>query len=300
MKKTYLSLIGAYLIWMFAIPFWKLFAGYSGLYILNIRFVWSMIFMMVFLGARGELKTFFSYFRDKRHLTVFLASGAALYGNWLCNTVAPMIDQILEVSIGQYLSPILLIFLGSLLFREKLSPVQWGSSLLALSGLLVILIAYGAIPWIILLVSSTFFLLTILVKGSTVPSIYMTAAQLIMISPLALCAALRYEAAGSGFYSAGTGPAQWLAPVMISCVSIIPVLMFNRAVKKLSSVTLGFFQYLGPTLSMFMGVVVYHEALDISKLVALILIWTGILIYALSQMYAEKGRTLSERRMRPE
>ena len=278
---------------MFAIPFWKLFTGYPSFYILNIRFISSSIFMLVFLAVQGELREFFGHFRKRKNLLVFLCAGAALYGNWLCNTVAPMIDQLVEVSIGQYLSPIMLIFLGSLIFREKLSPIQWVSSLLAVSGLLVILISYGSIPWIILLVSSTFFVLTALLKGTSVPAAHMTAAQLLMLDPLAVCLALRYEAAGQGFYGPGAGPAQWLSPIAIACVSIVPMLLFNKAVKKLPSITVGFFQYLGPTLSMVMGVFVYHEELDVSKLLALALIWLGIAIYIFSQIQEEKASAAS-------
>ena len=274
--------------WMFAIPFWKLFTDYPSFYILNIRFISSSLFMLALLAVHGELGEFFRLFQTKKNRLLFLSAGMALYGNWLCNTVAPMIDQLLEVSIGQYLSPILLIFLGSLLFREKLSPIHWVSSLLALSGLLVILISYGSIPWIILLVSSTFFVLTMLLKGTTVSAVQMTAAQLLALDPLAICLALRYEAAGQGFYSPGSGPAQWFSPIAIACVSILPMLLFNKAVKQLPSITLGFFQYLGPTLSMVMGVFVYQEELDISKLLALALIWLGIAIYIVSQVQEER------------
>lgn len=271
---------------MFAIPFWKLFTGYPGFYILNIRFLASSLFMLVFLAVRGELRTFFRLFRSRKNLLLFFASGLALYGNWLCNTVAPMVDQVVELSIGQYLSPLLLIFLGSFLFREKLRPVQWVSSLLAISGLAVILVAYGSISWITLLVSTTFFALTVLLKGTDVSAIHMTAAQLLVLDPLAVCLALRYEAAGQGFYSGG--PAQWLWPIAIACVSVVPILLFNGAVKQLPSITLGFFQYLGPTLSMVMGVFVYREALDGSKLLALGLIWLGIVIYVSSQVWEGK------------
>lgn len=271
---------------MLAIPFWKLFTGYPGFYILNIRFLSSSLFMLAFLALRGELGDFFRLFRSRKNLLLFLASGLALYGNWLCNTVAPMIDQVVELSIGQYLSPLLLIFLGSLFFRERLRPLQWVSSLLAISGLAVILTAYGSISWITLLVSTTFFALTALLKGSSVSAIHMTAAQLLVLDPLALCLVLRYETAGQGFY--GAGAARWLWPAAIACVSVVPILLFNGAVKKLPSVTLGFFQYLGPTLSMVMGVFVYREALDGSKLLALGLIWLGIALYVSSQVFGGK------------
>ena len=284
MKKAYLSLLSAYVIWAVAVIFWKLFKGYSGFYILNVRIVWSAIFMLIFLGLRGDLKTFFGRLRQRRNLLIFSAAGVALYGNWLCNTIGPMIDQVLEMSMGQYLSPLLVIGLGSLIFREKLTKKQWLAAAFALAGLVVIIVSYGSLPWIIGLVSSTFFFLTIIFKGSSVPALEITAAQLLLMTPVAIGFCLYYDIQGQGFFST-VNLWQWLSPVAIACVSTVPLLFYNLSVKRLPAATLGFFQYLGPTCSMLMSVFVFHEEMSPAKLFALCLIWIGIFIYLSTQVH---------------
>lgn len=284
LKKSYLCISVAYLIWGFAPIFWKQYTAYPQFYILNIRFFWSSVLLLTVLFLRGQGKLLRQLWNKKTILT-FLICGAALYVNWLCNILAAFTGQLIELSMGQFLSPVLIIGLGAALFHEHLTRTEWLSVLFAVFGLAAILISYGKFPWVIGLVSFSFFVYVVFNKSSAFPALLMTLCELLVLAPLSGGICIYYECIGQGFFSTPS-ILSCLHPLAIAAVSGIPLLLYASAAKDLSIVALGFFQYSAPLLALLIGVFLYGEPVDNGKLISLGFIAVAVVIY----LWAQRAR----------
>ena len=149
----------AYIIWGLMPIYWRLLGEASSLEILCLRIIGSLVFIFGYLAAKGrlgELSGVVRGLRSDRPLALLLV-GAAFFSsaNWLVNIVGVNTGHVVELGIGMFLTPLMSVALGVVFFREKLTPIQWISVLLPLVGVLIMIWGLGRIPWIAILVSST-------------------------------------------------------------------------------------------------------------------------------------------------
>jgi chloramphenicol-sensitive protein RarD len=188
--------------------------------------------------------------------------------------------RMLEASLGYYINPLINVLLGMLLLGERLRRLQWVAVGLAALGVLQQLWQVGSIPWVSLVLALTFGFYGLIRKQAPVAALPGLVVETWLLLPLALGWLLLHPAAmstQSAFWS--SSEALWL--IAAGPITLVPLLCFNAAARHLPYTTLGFLQYLAPTLVLLQAVLLFGETLESSKLLSFVCIWAALFIYSL-------------------
>jgi chloramphenicol-sensitive protein RarD len=207
--------------------------------------------------------------------------------NWTLFIVGVLSDRLVEVSMGYFINPLVSVFLGIVILRERLTLWQGISVALAPGGVIFQAVAYRGVPWLPLGLAFTFGLYGLFRKIVAVDSTTCTFLKTLFLLPLAF---LSWEIL-RGTSAFGTANLQThIFLVLAGVVTAVPLVWFANGARLLPLSMVGFLQYLTPTLHLLIGVVLYREAFTIVNLGGFGLIWLGIAVYALSTALAGRGR----------
>jgi chloramphenicol-sensitive protein RarD len=190
----------------------------------------------------------------------------------------------LDASLGYYINPLLNVLLGMLFLGERLRKLQWAAVALAAIGVLIQLITFGSLPWIALVLASSFALYGLFRKKLAVDAISGLFVESLLLMPLALWYWLSIaDSSASNLFNNSLGLN--LALMAAGIVTTIPLLCFIAAARRLQLSTMGFFQYIGPSFMFVFGVFLYQEPLASGRLLTFGLIWTALLVYSLDTFW---------------
>lgn len=294
-----LGLIGAtsaYLVWGFLPIFWKMFGKAGGWEVVAHRVVWSLLVMLLLLVIFKKFHKFketFHYFAEQKQYAVCLTLAAAFAGvNWWINIYGVNSNQVVELGIGMFLTPLISVFLGVLFYKEKLPPLKWASILLAFLGLLIMVFQLGRIPWIAVGVSSTWAIYGALKKKIKVDPWISNTIESGLMLPLALIYIFTLNHVGTSHFFSGN-PAEDLTWVLVSTgvITTIPMVAFSYAALNLPLNVLGFCMYINPILTLLVGIFIFKEPFNTKQLLPLSFIWSSIILFLFSE-----SRTLAARR----
>ncbi len=277
-RAGFLLGLGAYLAWGVLPLYFKLLALVPPVEIVANRILWSLIFLglLVTLWRRwGLIRAALSAGR----ILVTLTITAALIGtNWLIYIWAVVHGHVLETSLGYYLNPLFNVLLGVALLKERLSKGQLGAVLLAAAG--VALLAWGAASglWISLSLAVSFGLYGFIRKIAPVDALEGLSVETALLAPASLAYLFWAHPGPAGL--AAFGP--WLTFLLIlgGAITAVPLLLFNAAAKRLPFSTLGFLQYVAPSLQFLLAVLVFGEAFTLVHALCFGAIWTALAIFA--------------------
>jgi chloramphenicol-sensitive protein RarD len=273
--------LGAFLLWGLIPPYWKLIANVPALQIPAHRIVWTCLFLALFITVRGRWGAVRTALGKPKTALTLLLTAVLVTVNWTL--------FIVEVSMGYFINPLVSVFLGVVILRERLTFWQGISVALALGGVIFQAAAYRVVPWLPLGLAFTFGLYGLFRKTVAVDSTTGTFLETLFLLPLTL-AFLGWEMAG-GVSAFGTANLQThVFLVLAGVVTAVPLVWFANGARLLPLSMVGFLQYLTPTLHLLIGVVLYREAFTIVNLGGFGLIWLGIAVYALSTALAGGGR----------
>lgn len=279
----------AYVIWGFMPLFFKQLAEISPLHVVAHRIVWAVPMLLVMLWLRQRLPEYMAALKDRKTSLMLLLSSVLIATNWLVYIYAVMSGQILAASLGYFLNPLLNVVLGMVFFKERLNWIQWASVALAAIGVVVLASESLAGIWISLTLAVSFGAYGMVRKVATVKAVPGLSVETSLLFPVALgfilWASVASDAPGLG-YSVRTD--SFL--VLGGAITAIPLLFFASAAKNMPLSTLGFVQYIGPTIQFFLGVFLYDEPLTIAHIVCFSLIWTALIVYS-SDAYMASRRT---------
>jgi chloramphenicol-sensitive protein RarD len=273
-----LNAVLAYGAWGLFPLYWKLFGSVPPVEIVCHRVVWSLVFMAGLAAAlkRGpEIRTLI---RKPKTLAALLLTATLLSLNWGIFIYAVSIGRIVETSLGYFIVPLVNVLMGYLVFKERLSRQQIVAVILAAAGVLVFGAHLGSVPWIALGLALSFGLYGLFRKMVPASPIVGVLAETALLTPVALLflAFMNSHHQPSSFLNSDSLTLLFLGS---GIVTSLPLLWFNNAAKLLPLSTMGFFQYLAPSLQLLVGVAVYHEPFPIHKLVAFVLIWSAIALF---------------------
>lgn len=280
LRRGYLLGLAAYVIWGLFPLYFKLLQDVPAIEIIVHRVLWSALFGAGLLliwkhpGWWTELRT------HPRRLAVLACSGLLVAANWLIYVWAVNNERMLEASLGYYINPLVNVLLALIVLRERLRRLQWLAVGLATLGVLQQIWLLGSLPWVSLPLALTFGIYGLIRKQAPVAALPGLAVETWLLLPIALLwlfwhpAALSSQPAfwGSGLFwlLAAAGP-----------VTLIPLVCFNAAARHLPYATLGFLQYLAPTLVLLQAVLLFGEPLDSARLLSFVCIWVALAIYSL-------------------
>lgn len=280
LKRGYLLGITAYLIWGLFPLYFRTIETVPALEIVVHRALGAAMVGSLVLVLWKHPGWWRELIARPRLLALLGLSGLLIATNWLLYVWAVNNGRMLETSLGYYINPLINVLLGMLLLGERLRRLQWLAVAIAVLGVGQQLWQLGELPWLSLVLAATFGFYGLLRKQAPVAALPGLVVETWLLMPLALGWLLLHPAAVSSqidFWDSGT--ALWL--LAAGPLTLLPLICFNSAARHLPYATLGFLQYLAPTLVLLLAVFVYDEALPPARLLSFACIWLALTIYSL-------------------
>lgn len=270
--------IAAYGSWGFMPVYIKAVRTVPILEVLSHRVFWAFLLLLALCWRRGELPTIRTALRSRRTLALLCGSTTAIAVNWLGYIGAVVQGQVLEASLGYFINPLVNVLFGVAILGEKLDrPVRIAVAI-AGAGVLWMTFRAGHVPWIALTLATSFGLYGLLRKLAPVGGLAGLTIETGLLSPLAGGFIAWQVAGGRSGFLAGSVKTDLLL-LMAGPITAVPLLFFAGAARRLPLSTLGFLQYLSPSLQFLLAVFAYREPLDSARLAAFGFIWTALLIF---------------------
>ena len=289
LRRGYLLGLLAYLIWGLFPLYFKAIQAVPAAEIIVHRILWSALFGGALLlvwkhpGWWRELRA------HPRRLAVLALSGSLIASNWLIYVWAVNNDRMLEASLGYYINPLVNVLLGLLLLGERLRRLQWLAVVLAAVGVAQQVWQVGSLPWVSLALALTFGFYGLIRKQAPVAALPGLVVETWLLVPVAVGWLLLHPEAGSAQASFLTSSqALWL--MAAGPVTLVPLVSFNAAARHLPYTTLGFLQYLAPTLVLMQAVWLFGEHLSASTLIAFMFIWAGLALFSVDAVLFMRKR----------
>jgi chloramphenicol-sensitive protein RarD len=274
--------LAAYTIWGFLPLYLLLVQSVPPFEFVGWRIIWTLPLCLLIIAFRRQFPDLLAALRSPRTMLALLASAVLIGVNWFVYIWAIMAGEVYATSIGYYLNPLINVLLGTLFLGERLSRRQWWAVAIALGA--VALLAASALTslWISLTLGISFGLYGLVRKQVAVGSLPgLTIESVILLLPASAVAAwYAVSPAGSSF---GHDWAMSGLIVFSGVVTAVPLLMFAIAARRMDYSTLGFIQYLAPTIVFILGLTVFEQPLAPAKLFSFVLIWiaVGVFVYDL-------------------
>ena len=277
--------MAAFFLWGVLPLYWKQLGFLPPGAIVAQRTVWSLVLLVPLLAWSGDLARTFRRLRDPRTAAWHLLSGALLSGNWLLYVWATLNGRIIEASLGYYLNPFFNMLFGTLWFHERHSRLQLTAIALALSGVLLQVPAVGHFPWVALVLALSFALYAVVRKRAPLGALAGLTVETTLLAPLAAAWLVLGGPPGNAF---GGTPGQFLLVAGTGLATVLPLLCFGHATRRLRLTTLGILQFLGPTLQFLIGWRYYGEPMTLPRLLSFALIWLAVALYATTALRTGK------------
>ncbi|KTA81425.1 EamA family transporter RarD [Aeromonas salmonicida] len=279
----------AYTLWGLAPIYFKTLSAVPAAEILTHRMIWSCVLLMVLTLLGRQWHKVQAVLRQPKVLLTLAFTSVTVGGNWLLFIWAINNGHMLDASLGYYINPLFNVLLGMLFLSEQLRRLQWWAVGLAVIGVAVQLIAFGSLPWIALVLASSFAIYGLIRKKLALDALTgLLIETMIMLSPAAIYL--------WGFADSPTSHMtenDWhlnLLLIAAGAVTTAPLLCFTAAATRLKLSTLGFFQYIGPSLMFILAVTLYGEALTPDKLITFGCIWSALVLFSLDGLRSGKRR----------
>ncbi|QNR20411.1 EamA family transporter RarD [Exiguobacterium sp. Helios] len=285
-KSGFIATLSAYIIWGLLPIYWKLLATVSSEEILAHRIVWSFIFLLLLLSLQKALPKFTGALKNPFTRRLFFLNGLIISMNWFIYIWAVNHNFIVEASLGYYINPIVSIVFGVFFFREKLSRIEWLAILLATIGVLILTIGYGKFPWISLALAFSFGFYGVVKKQRPLESTVSLTIETLAPLPIAILF-LGYMGI-SGQETFTSSPFVMIGLFLTGIITAVPLLLFGFGAQRIPFTVVGFLQFVAPTLSLAIGVLLYDEPFTRTHLIAFTFIWSAALVFTLNGLLIRK------------
>lgn len=268
--------LGAHLLWGFAVLFWPLLTGMEPVSIMAHRMIWTAVFLGVVLALSGHLGAVREAFRSVRVLLTLLLAALLLGTNWTIYIWAVTTGQIVDSSLGYFITPLLNVLMGRVLLGEKLSRPQALAIALAFCGVAVSVAAFGQVPWLGCSLALTFALYGYVQKTLRMDSAPSLFVQALLLMPAAL---LWLGLTEEGLGLTGHGALRPVLLVSTIFFTGLPLMMFGYAARRVTLATIGILQYVSPSISFLLAITVLGESMKPADMISFPVIWVALAIY---------------------
>ncbi|MBS2098320.1 EamA family transporter RarD [Carboxylicivirga linearis] len=278
--KGYIYTAQAFVSWGLLAVYWKLLSHVPALEILAHRIFWSFLFVLIFLSVKKKLHLK-QIFRNKKSFLTLVVTGLLVGSNWGVYIYGVNAGHIVEASLGYYITPLVNVVLGMIFLKERLSKLQIIALLLAVSAVAYLTIDYGRFPWISIYLAFSFGLYGLLKKKSGVEPMPALAIETMVLTPFALVYIIGGIIDGSGHLFNGTLLTNILF-IVAGVVTTLPLYWFAQGTKRIPLTSVGFMQYIAPTIMLLLGIFLYNEGFPIEKQIAFASIWLALVFYSIA------------------
>jgi chloramphenicol-sensitive protein RarD len=278
----------AYFLWGFLPLYWKLLSAIPSLHILSFRIIFSMFLVSAVLFAMKNT-SWLKFYKDRRKALLLTMAALTVTINWGFYIWAVNSGHTIQTSLGYYITPLISIVLGLCFFREKLTILQAIAFGLAFIGVLILTLLTGKLPWVSLVLAFSFGIYGLLKKTVQLTALESLGVETLIASPLGLLLLL-IPFRGEGSFPNFRGLSYFLElPVhtlllftLCGLVTSLPLFLFSKGAKMLPLSTLGFIQFVSPTLTFLTGLFIFGEPFSPSNFIAFGFIWSAAILYIIS------------------
>jgi len=275
--------VAAYSIWGLFPLYWKLVDHVPALQIISHRIAWSFVTLAIVGAARFRRQAASTL--DRRAIAIYAIAAVLIGINSFLYVYAVNTGFVLETSLGYFITPLVNVLLGVLVLRERLRPLQWCAVALAAAGVLHLTFGYGSLPWIAIGLALSFGSYGLVKKQAPLDSL----AGLTLETGMGVVPAAAYlmmaNANGHGAFL-HSGVATDLLLVVGGPVTLVPLLLFASAARRVTLTTIGLLQYIAPTIQFLLGVFLYGEPFAGTRLVGFVIVWTACVLFSIDGLRA--------------
>jgi chloramphenicol-sensitive protein RarD len=258
------------------------------------RIAWSCFFILAFMLLRRELGSLRRTIGNPALLGRLVITALLITTNWLVYVWGVNHGHIVETSLGYYINPLVNVVLGIFFLHERLNRVQWTAVALAAVAVLFLTLEAGRPPWIALVLALSFSLYGLIRKVMSVEALPGLATETLVLLPVAAGYLIWCEHAGVGALGHSSLETNLLL-VGAGLVTALPLFLFAYAARLLPYSTVGVLQYIGPSLQLLSGVLLYHEPFAGARAAGFALIWAALLLYAVDGVRTARRNSAAAR-----
>jgi chloramphenicol-sensitive protein RarD len=283
--------IGAFLIWGLSPIYFKALRAVPAFEILMHRMVWSFLFLLPLVAFTRRRQEFIAALTSRRTILILLLTTLLVSGNWFVFIWAINNDLILQTSMGYYINPLINVVLGLVFLKERLRPAQIVAISLATIGVLYMTIEIGHPPWIALFLAFSFGFYGLIRKVAAVNALVGLTIETMLLSCPAVIYLLYIHVRGGGVFLRGDTMIDLLLPAA-ALVTALPLLLYTVGARQIHFSTIGILQYIAPSCTFLLAILVYGEPFRAAQLWTFLLIWSALFIYTVdSAVYYRRYRT---------
>jgi len=276
----------AYTLWGVLPVYFKLVGSVSSSEVLAHRIIWAVPFGALIIYFRRQWPDVLLALRHRQMLLWLVASAILIAVNWYVYIVAVQTDRIFQASLGYYINPLIFVLAGVTIFGETLRPKQTGAVILAAIGVLVLTVSGGEFPWISMALGISFTAYGVIRKRVVIGAMPGLFIETLVLVPIAIFWLGWMTQAGEAAY-VSAGPELKGLLMLAGPVTVIPLMMFAVAARRLTLATVGFMQFLAPSMQFATGIY-YGEQLTTPRLICFACIWLAVILFSMDAMRTRK------------
>jgi chloramphenicol-sensitive protein RarD len=280
----------AYLLWGVFPLYFPLLRPAGAVEVLAHRVVWSLVVVAVLVQVTRRWPGVRAVFGDRERLARLTGAAVVLAVNWGVYIYGVTSDRVVETSLGYFINPLVTVMLGVIVLRERLRRAQAAALGVAAIAVVFLSLENGRLPWIALVLAFSFGTYGLLKKTAAVGALEGLTVETVVLAPVALLYLAFIQVTGrSTLTSHGPGHAALLA--LTGVITAVPLLFFGAAASRVPLITLGVLQYLAPTMQFLLGVLFFHEALGMARLLGFCLVWAALCVFT-ADLLSQRRRSL--------
>ncbi|MCR2808966.1 MULTISPECIES: EamA family transporter RarD [unclassified Microbacterium] len=286
----------AYLLWGFLPLYFLLLLPTGPWELVAWRIVLSLGFCALLLTVVRGWRRLAAIVRQPRLLLWTALAGVLIYVNWQVFILAALTGHVIETSLGYFINPIVTVVLGVLVLRERLRPTQWIALALAAVAVGVIVVGYGAFPWVALTLAFSFGLYGLVKKrlGPAVDAVSGLTLETLWLAPVGI-AILLVVSTTTGLTMGAAGPWHAVLLCLVGVVTAVPLLLFAAGARRVPLTVIGLLQFVAPILQFITGAWLLGEPMPLERWIGFGLVWFALIVLTVdSLVFARRARVVSD------
>lgn len=275
--------ITAFILWGLLPLFWKQLADIPPLAITAHRIVWSTVTLIIIIAIRGRIPILLEKVRQPRTLLLAFLTGSLLFINWLVYIWAVNNQQVVSISLGYFLLPLIYIVIGYFALKETMTRIQLIAVVISAIGVLIQGIGIGGLPWPALSCAFSFAIYGVSKKKMKADGFSILTIEMGLLAPLAIAYLYHQHHTHHNIWM-DASPTSIILIILSGMATISPLLFFTAAASRIPLNMLGILQFIAPTGQFILGILYFGEIINLTQVLSFSLIWIAISIYSISRL----------------
>ncbi len=280
---------GAYLLWG-VLPLYFLLLVPTGPWeVVAWRVLFSLLFCVILLAITRGWQRLWAIVRQPRLLGLTALAGLLIYVNWQAFLIGTLDDKVVETALGYFINPITTVLLGVFILHERMRRLQWVAVAIAALAVVVIIVAYGTVPWIALTLTLSFGFYGLIKKkiGPSVDAVSGLTLESFWLIPIAV---IQLIAVGmtTGITIGNSGVWHTVLLCFAGVATAVPLLLFASGARRINLTVIGMIQFITPIMQFIIGVMILHEPMPTERWIGFILVWVAVGVFVVDLLLAAR------------